>query len=253
MKTESPEDPHRVLLRERLAAMLGRAERASSWADRLAPLRKLINRDGHVPVRARLTAEDLDFLSAAREEVASLSALLIRLLDLHRPRDAGGITSDPTRPILRCRSCMWRWPCPTFRALAEALPDSHPATPPTETPATETPATSRTPASRPTDASRFRPRPSGGARTRTADASGRRDADAADSPAAETPRPRDADAAASRSRGSGGEDVRTFALRPHTGDASTSHTRTGSLGLRSRLSGSAGPQSADTSGARAVR
>lgn len=127
MTIEPPEDPHRILLRERLASLLGRAERATSWRGRLAPLRALINRDGHVPVRARLTVDDLDFLSSAREELLSLSTLLLRLLDLHQPRDAGGITSDSTHPILRCRSCMWRWPCPTFRTLAEAIPPPAPA------------------------------------------------------------------------------------------------------------------------------
>jgi hypothetical protein len=127
MTIETPEDPHRILLRERLASLLGRAERASSWRGRLAPLRALVNRDGHVPVRAKLTVEDLDFLSSAREELLSLSTLLLRLLDLHQPRDAGGITSDSTHPILRCRSCMWRWPCPTFRILAEAITPQAPA------------------------------------------------------------------------------------------------------------------------------
>ncbi len=134
MRTEPPEDPHRVLVRERLASLLRRAERASSWAGRLAPLRALVNRDGHVPVRAKLAVADLDFLATAREELLCLSSLLLRLLDLHQPRDAGGITSDAARPILRCRSCMWRWPCPTFRALSEALPGSRPAAPPAETP-----------------------------------------------------------------------------------------------------------------------
>lgn len=130
MTIEPPEDPHRILLRERLASLLGRAERASSWRGRLTPLRALVNRDGHVPVRARLAVADLEFLSSAREELLALSTLLLRLLDLHQPRDAGGITSDSTHPVLRCRSCMWRWPCPTFRTLAEALPypaAAHPA------------------------------------------------------------------------------------------------------------------------------
>ncbi|MEV5413567.1 hypothetical protein AB0K60_32645 [Thermopolyspora sp. NPDC052614] len=134
MRTEPPEDPHRVLLRERLTSMLHRAERASSWAGRLAPLRALVNRDGHVPVRAKLAVEDLDLLATAREELLCLGSLLLRLLDLHQPRDAGGITSDAARPILRCRSCMWRWPCPTFRALAESLLGSRPAAPRTEPP-----------------------------------------------------------------------------------------------------------------------
>ena len=31
------------------------------------------------------------------------------------------ITSDPAGQFQRCRSCMWRWPCPTFRILDEVL------------------------------------------------------------------------------------------------------------------------------------
>ncbi|GGM70571.1 hypothetical protein GCM10010106_15950 [Thermopolyspora flexuosa] len=131
MTIEPPEDPHRILLRQRLSALLARAERASPWRGRLAPLRALVNRDGYVPVRARLTVEDLDFLASAREEVLSLSGLLLRLLDLHQPRDAGGITNNGPHPVLRCRSCMWRWPCPTFRALSDAIlqPAAHAAGP----------------------------------------------------------------------------------------------------------------------------
>ncbi|GEM_PF-508493 len=128
MTIEPPEDPHRILLRQRLSALLDRAERASPWRGRLTPLRALVNRDGYVPVRARLTVEDLDFLASAREEVLSLSGLLLRLLDLHQPRDAGGITNNGPHPVLRCRSCMWRWPCPTFRALSDTIlrPAAHP-------------------------------------------------------------------------------------------------------------------------------
>jgi hypothetical protein len=81
----------------------------------------LVNREGYVPVRTRLAVEDLDFLSGAREELLCFSELGLRLLDLHQPRDAGGISSDAAHPILRCRSCMWRWPCPTFRALSETF------------------------------------------------------------------------------------------------------------------------------------
>lgn len=95
--------------------------KASSWRAAAEPLRALVNREGYVPVSARLAAEDLDFLAEAREELLGFSELGLRLLDLHQPRDAGGISSDPAHPILRCRSCMWRWPCPTFRAMAEAF------------------------------------------------------------------------------------------------------------------------------------
>ena len=45
----------------------------------------------------------------------------LRLADLHQPLEADAIASDPSGQIQRCRSCMWRWPCPTFRILDEVL------------------------------------------------------------------------------------------------------------------------------------
>jgi hypothetical protein len=121
MNSELPEDSQRRQLRERLEGIQVRTEKASSWRDAAEPLKPLINREGYVPVSARLAGEDLEFLSEAREELLVFAELGIRLLDLHQPRDAGGITSDTAHPILRCRSCMWRWPCPTFRAMTEAF------------------------------------------------------------------------------------------------------------------------------------
>jgi hypothetical protein len=108
-------------MRERLEGILARTEKARAWGDAALPLRPLINRDGYVPIRTRLSVDDLDLLTGARTELLCFSELGLRLLDLHQPRDAGGITSDAAHPILRCRSCMWRWPCPTFRAMSEAL------------------------------------------------------------------------------------------------------------------------------------
>ncbi|MEV0419029.1 hypothetical protein [Streptosporangium canum] len=101
--------------------MITRTEKATSWHDAANSLRSLVNREGYVPIRTRLATEDLDFLEGAREELLGFAALGVRLLDLHQPRDAGGITSDAAHPILRCRSCMWRWPCPTFRAMSESF------------------------------------------------------------------------------------------------------------------------------------
>jgi hypothetical protein len=121
MNSELPEDPLRVRLRERLESIQIRTEKSSSWAGKTGPFRALVNREGYVPVRTRLSVEDLDFLSAAREELLCFSELGLRLLDLHQPRDAGGISSDTAHPIQRCRSCMWRWPCPTFRALSDTF------------------------------------------------------------------------------------------------------------------------------------
>lgn len=118
-----PEDAERLRLRERLAGVLVRAEKTASWRGSMDRLRPLAEAEQHVAVRARLSREDLDFLAVAREELIELAVLGLRLLDLHRPRDAGGVSSDRAHPILRCRSCMWRWPCPTFRAMAEALDD----------------------------------------------------------------------------------------------------------------------------------
>lgn len=121
MKTEKPEDPQREGLRDRLESILLRTEKANSWHDEAARLRGLLNHEGYVPIRTRLVREDLEFLAGARADLLRFSELGLRLLDLHQPRDAGGITSDAAHPILRCRSCMWRWPCPTFRAMVESF------------------------------------------------------------------------------------------------------------------------------------
>jgi hypothetical protein len=124
------EDPERVSLREHLDAVRVRAARASSWLETSTHYGRLLNRDGVVPVTARFTRDDIEFLGRAREEVLGFAELGLRLLELHAPLDAGGISSDPSSPILRCRSCMWRWPCPTFRMLTDALSHLSPAGPP---------------------------------------------------------------------------------------------------------------------------
>ncbi|WP_018654331.1 hypothetical protein [Actinomadura flavalba] len=114
-------DRRELRLRERLEAIRARSEKASSWRDASRYLTRLVNRSGFVPVRTRLSREDLTFLAAARDDVLALTDLGLRLTDLHRPQDAGGISSDPSYPIRRCHACMWRWPCPTFRLLDESL------------------------------------------------------------------------------------------------------------------------------------
>ncbi|GII77664.1 hypothetical protein Sru01_26460 [Sphaerisporangium rufum] len=121
MNSETAEEPRRRHLRERLEGILVRTERARAWGDAARPFRSLVNRDGYVPIRTRLSVDDLDTLAGARRELLCFTELSLRLLDLHQPRDAGGAGGAAARPILRCRSCMWRWPCPTFRAMAEAL------------------------------------------------------------------------------------------------------------------------------------
>jgi hypothetical protein len=98
-----------------------RAESAASWLETSHHYARLINRDGVVPVTARFSAEDLAFLARAREELLGFAELGLRLADLHQPLEADAMAGDPPGHIERCRSCMWRWPCPTFRNLDELL------------------------------------------------------------------------------------------------------------------------------------
>src|SRR5690606_14347287 len=107
--------------RERLEGIRARSAKSSSWRSSTQYLSRLMNRDGFIPVKARLTREDFVFLAGAREEVIMFAELGVRLLDLHRPQESGGITSDPASPLRRCRACMSRWPCPTFRPIDETL------------------------------------------------------------------------------------------------------------------------------------
>jgi hypothetical protein len=121
MTADRFDDPRRARLRERLEIIRTRSQKSTSWRSVMHYFSGLINREGVVPVKARLSREDLRFLSSARDEVIAFADLGLRLLDLHQPRDAGGISSDPASPIRRCRACMWRWPCPTIRAVEESV------------------------------------------------------------------------------------------------------------------------------------
>lgn len=112
-------------LRERLNIVRQRAERATAWKSVTYYVGRLVNKDGYTPVTARLSHEDLNFLTHARDDVLTFAHLGLRLLELHEPRDAGAISST-ARPVRRCRTCMWRWPCPTYKAIREALPDDLP-------------------------------------------------------------------------------------------------------------------------------
>jgi hypothetical protein len=114
-------DPRGDRIREKMQDLAARAAAASSWLESSRHYSQLINRDGIVPVTARMTAGDLEFLAEAREQMLQFTELAVRLIDLHQPLDAGGITTDPSSPIRRCRSCMWRWPCPTFSILADVV------------------------------------------------------------------------------------------------------------------------------------
>ncbi|TDE39161.1 hypothetical protein [Actinomadura sp. 6K520] len=118
---ERKADPREARVRERLEAIRTRSAKSTSWRTSTQYLSRLMNKGGFVPVKARLSREDLSFLAGAREEVIMFAELGVRLLDLHRPQESGGITSDPGAPIHRCRACMARWPCPTFRAIDETL------------------------------------------------------------------------------------------------------------------------------------
>lgn len=109
-------------LRQYLEGLRLRAEGAASWLDSSSQYAQLLNREGFVPVTARFTAEDLAFLADAREELLRFTELGLRLAELHQPQEVSAITSDPAAQFHRCVSCMWRWPCPTFRLLDEVLP-----------------------------------------------------------------------------------------------------------------------------------
>ncbi len=115
------QDRQRDQIREEMGELSDRALAAGSWLQSSQHYRPLLNRDGVVPVTARMTAGDLTFLAEAREQMLRFSELTVRLIDLHQPLDAGGISTDPASPVRRCRSCMWRWPCPTFSILAEVV------------------------------------------------------------------------------------------------------------------------------------
>jgi hypothetical protein len=108
-------------LRLYLESVWLRAQGAASWLETSRHYAQLINRDGVVPVTARFTAEDLAFLARAREDLLGFAELGLRLADLHQPLEADPFAGDPPGQIERCRSCMWRWPCPTFRILDELL------------------------------------------------------------------------------------------------------------------------------------
>jgi hypothetical protein len=126
------EDGRAETLRQYLQAVRKRASAAASWLTTSRHYAQLINRDGVVPVRARFSAEDLTFLANARGELLRFADLGLRLAELHQPLEGSAITDDPAGQFQRCRSCMWRWPCPTFRILDEVLaedPESQSTTP----------------------------------------------------------------------------------------------------------------------------
>ena len=117
----SPTDEQRARLRDDVEGLRLRASVAASWLETSSHYAQLINDAGVVPVTARFSREDLMFLGEARGQMLRFADLALRLIDLHQPGDAGGLSTHPSSPILRCRSCMWRWPCPTFSIVTEVL------------------------------------------------------------------------------------------------------------------------------------
>jgi hypothetical protein len=120
-ETVSPADEQRARIRDDLEGLRLRASVAASWLETSSHYAQLVNRDGVVPVTARLSREDLMFLGEARGQMLRFAELALRLIELHQPGDAGGLSTHPSSPVLRCRSCMWRWPCPTFSIVTEVL------------------------------------------------------------------------------------------------------------------------------------
>lgn len=109
------------LLADFLDEVRDRAAGARSWLESSEHYAELLNSAGFVPVTARFDARDLMFLGRAREDLLAFTDLVGRLAELHRPLDAGGISSDPANRAMRCHSCMSRWPCPTFRLMTGIL------------------------------------------------------------------------------------------------------------------------------------
>lgn len=112
-------DPTRLL--DRFEEIRCRVQRAGTWRSATYYMGRLLNRDGYVPISTRLSRDDLLFLAHAREDVLAFVALGRRLIEMHQPRVVPGRTSDPSRPMRRCRTCTLRWPCPTYRAIDEIV------------------------------------------------------------------------------------------------------------------------------------
>jgi hypothetical protein len=114
-------DEQRARIRDDVEGLRLRASVAASWLETSGHYAQLINRSGVVPVTARFSVEDLMFLAEARGQMLRFAELSLRIIDLHQPGDAGGLADYPSSSVPRCRSCMWRWPCPTFGIVTEVL------------------------------------------------------------------------------------------------------------------------------------
>jgi hypothetical protein len=122
----SPVDEQRARIRDDVEGLRLRASVAASWLETSGHYAQLVNRAGVVPVTARFSREDLMFLGEARGQLLRFAELALRLIELHQPGDADGLSTHPSSPVLRCRSCMWRWPCPTFSIVTEVLDRPNP-------------------------------------------------------------------------------------------------------------------------------
>lgn len=120
-------DPVAGAARGQFAAIASRADAAASWRESAGHYARLVSADGHVRVTARFRAADLAFLGRAREDVLALAGLGMQLAELHQPLEPVGPPGEDSPPAdgpaggERCRNCMWRWPCPTFRVIAAVL------------------------------------------------------------------------------------------------------------------------------------
>ncbi len=119
-------DPVAGAARGQFAAMARRADAAASWRESAGHYARLVGADGRVRVSARFRAADLAFLGRAREDVLALAGLGLQLAELHQPLEPVGAPGEDTHADgpaggERCRNCMWRWPCPTFRVIAAVL------------------------------------------------------------------------------------------------------------------------------------
>src|SRR5258708_39237275 len=89
-------DQRRVRLRERLEIIRARSEKSTSWRSTTRYLSKLINREGFVPIRTRLSQEDISFLATARDDVIALTELGTRLVELTSPVTRAASPATPT-------------------------------------------------------------------------------------------------------------------------------------------------------------
>ncbi|TDQ52149.1 hypothetical protein EV190_108131 [Actinorugispora endophytica] len=102
-------------LRMYVEGVLERADRAVPWGP------ETVGVPASAGGSALMRLNDVAFYANARQEVSAFAALCLNLLALHRPRDAGGVSSGPACALRRCNCCMLRWPCPTVQEMTGLL------------------------------------------------------------------------------------------------------------------------------------